>query len=185
VPSAGGSVSPVTGWYVAGASIDLVASPQQGWNLGLWNGTGASSYSGNETTVRVQANGAIAERATFFPGLMIVSSGDGSVGYSFADELGGGQGSVPSGSTKTIYVPLETLVTVTATSAGPFSSFESWSGNLSGAQASGTVLVDSAISVTANFVLNLADLGILVIAVLVVVALGALVYSRQRGPGGL
>ena len=75
----GGSVSPTSGWFQAGTSIALNATPS-GTNLFRgWTGTGAGSYTGiNATPGGVRANGPLTEVATFVPpappGVTVASS---------------------------------------------------------------------------------------------------------------
>ncbi|MCI4350042.1 MAG: hypothetical protein L3K15_00795 [Thermoplasmata archaeon] len=64
----GGTVSPASGWFPAGAGISLSAVPT-GTNLfSGWTGTGTGAYSGNNATPpNVRANGPLTEVATFVP----------------------------------------------------------------------------------------------------------------------
>jgi hypothetical protein len=45
-PVAGGTVSPASGWYVAGATIELDATPALGYTFVAWTGTGPGAYNG-------------------------------------------------------------------------------------------------------------------------------------------
>jgi Divergent InlB B-repeat domain len=64
----GGSVGPASGWFPAGASVGLTATPSGTNVFSGWQGTGPGAYSGtNATPAGVRANGPLTEVATFVP----------------------------------------------------------------------------------------------------------------------
>jgi hypothetical protein len=62
---AGGSVSPASGWYNSGASVNISATPAISFNFDNWTGSGSGSYSGNSSTSSVTMNGPITQTANF------------------------------------------------------------------------------------------------------------------------
>lgn len=73
--STGGSVSTLTGsptatlsqWLAPGQQTEFVATAQTGWNFAGWSGSGAGSYTGNNTIATVTADSSITESASFSP----------------------------------------------------------------------------------------------------------------------
>jgi hypothetical protein len=62
---AGGTVTPTSGWYVKGASVQIAATPNSSYMLYLWSGSGSGSYTGTANPTTVTMNGPITETATF------------------------------------------------------------------------------------------------------------------------
>lgn len=65
--SAGGSESPLSGWYPSGVPLHLVAVPDFGEVFATWTGNGSGSYSGNQSTVNATVGAPLTEFATFHP----------------------------------------------------------------------------------------------------------------------
>ena len=61
-----GTVSPSSGWYLAGETWTLFAIPNFGYSLSSWTGTGAGSYSGTSSSPSITLNGPITETANFY-----------------------------------------------------------------------------------------------------------------------
>ncbi|MGC9077109.1 MAG: InlB B-repeat-containing protein, partial [Conexivisphaera sp.] len=64
-PSGAGSVAPGSGWYNAGATITISATPNSGWVFISWTGSGSGSYSGTNNPASITMNGPINETANF------------------------------------------------------------------------------------------------------------------------
>jgi Divergent InlB B-repeat domain len=64
-PPAGGTVSPASGWYSAGAIVPIVAASASGYVFIEWNGTGVGNYTGTSTEALVTMDSPIVENATF------------------------------------------------------------------------------------------------------------------------
>jgi len=64
-PSNGGSVSPSSGWYNAGSSLQISANPYSGYLFVSWSGSGSGSYSGANNPASVTMNSPINETANF------------------------------------------------------------------------------------------------------------------------
>jgi hypothetical protein len=66
-PAVNGTVSPVAGtsWIAAGGSVTITATPNTGFELVNWVGTGSGSYSGTSLSVPLTMSGPISEAATF------------------------------------------------------------------------------------------------------------------------
>jgi hypothetical protein len=61
-----GTATPTSSeWVNAGSTVTLTASPDAGWMLQSWNGTGASSYSGGELSTQLTVNSPVTDTATF------------------------------------------------------------------------------------------------------------------------
>lgn len=65
VAQPGGSVTPPTGTYLAGTSVEIAAAPDLGYVFNRWVGTGAGSYSGTSSEATVVMNADIREEARF------------------------------------------------------------------------------------------------------------------------
>lgn len=65
VAGPGGSVSPPSGWYDAGAVVEISADEDPGYSFEAWTGSGNGSYSGPANPAAVTMNGNITETASF------------------------------------------------------------------------------------------------------------------------
>lgn len=66
-PSSGGSVSPSSNWYDAGATIAISASAYSDYVFERWEGSGVGSYSGTNNPASITINSTIYETAYFLP----------------------------------------------------------------------------------------------------------------------
>lgn len=64
-PPGGGSVTPASGWYAAGAIVSLDAVPSAGYTFLNWTGTGTGNYTGTSATPTIAMNSPIVENASF------------------------------------------------------------------------------------------------------------------------
>ncbi|MFN7938727.1 MAG: hypothetical protein U0R19_35685 [Bryobacteraceae bacterium] len=64
-PSAGGAVTPPTGYYNSGQSVALSATASAGFAFTNWTGSGTGAYSGTNPAGVVTMNGPITQTATF------------------------------------------------------------------------------------------------------------------------
>jgi len=64
-PSGAGTVSPSSGWYDAGSSVSISATPSSGYAFSSWSGIGSGSYSGTDNPKTITMNGPITETANF------------------------------------------------------------------------------------------------------------------------
>ncbi len=69
--SAGGSVSPASGWDNSGAVVPIVATANDGFSFIGWTGLGADSYSGTGVSPSVTMNEPITETASFAPNISV------------------------------------------------------------------------------------------------------------------
>ncbi len=60
-----GTTSPPGGWYEAGASFLITATPDPGFGFNGWSGTGSGSYSGWANPVSVKMNAPVTETPSF------------------------------------------------------------------------------------------------------------------------
>lgn len=72
-PSAGGSVSPLSGWKNAGAYIGISASPNVNYDFSSWSGTGFGSYSGTTNAANITMNAPITQTANFVTDLITIT----------------------------------------------------------------------------------------------------------------
>jgi hypothetical protein len=63
----GGSVSAANMWTNRGLSLNISATPSNGFSFGSWTGTGNGSYSGGNNPAVIILNGPIMENAVFLP----------------------------------------------------------------------------------------------------------------------
>ncbi len=75
-PTSGGTVSPSPTWQDSGSNVRISATPNSGWRLRDWTGTGSGSCSGSCSSVTM--NGPIAEVANFQVQITITSNPTGS-----------------------------------------------------------------------------------------------------------
>jgi hypothetical protein len=64
-PARAGSISPRSGWYLAGTTIQISATASKGYVFTSWTGTGMGSYTGTLQTSSMAINGPITETALF------------------------------------------------------------------------------------------------------------------------
>ncbi len=167
------------GWYDAGSSatLSIEAAGAVGWRFHGWSGDATGTAS--SVTFAVQRPMTVV--AVFDAGLTIVAGDGGSVDYSY----GTTSGTVPAGSTLTIYVPVGTVVSLTASAGSVSQAFAGWSGDASGNSARTSIQVNTPSVVTATFGSDAAvvvGLGILVVAVILGVALVLMRRRRGKGP---
>ncbi len=174
-PQTGGTVNPASEWINAGNSISISNTAIQGWKFEFWTGTGTGSYSGstNSTTIDVQAP--IIENATFYVGLTIVTSSDGSVSYTY-----GNSGNVQVTSQANVYVAPGTVVTLNANPSSLLYKLNSWSGAVTGASAQTSVTVSSPSTAEAQFGRNYVNIGVIVAVVVIALIIIAAVMMRRK-----
>jgi len=148
-PPSGGSVSPGSGWYNAGSSVQISASANSGWAFSSWSGSGSGSYSGTGNPTTITMNGPVTETANFYAGVTLSATQGGSASASWS----GGSASVGAGQSTTFYVAPGTSVQFTATPTS--SQFAGWvgsgSGSYTGANNPVSVTVNNPISEQATF----------------------------------
>ncbi len=166
------SVTP-SGWYDAGSTVSLSASAPSGWQFGSWSGDAAGNTPGLSLSIRAPMN----VTATFDAGLTLVAGSGGSVDYAY----GSVSGTVPAGTSLTVYVPVGTAVTVTARPSSWTQAFTGWSGIQGGTSGTTTVLVTAPVTAAAGFGFDaLVVGGLALVAILVVAALIVFVVVRRR-----
>lgn len=60
-----GNVNLTNGWYNSGAVLPIIATANDGYNLGGWVGSGTGSYSGNKNSASITMSAPITESASF------------------------------------------------------------------------------------------------------------------------
>ncbi len=64
-PSAGGTVSPASGWQSSGAAVSIGATANVGYVFSSWSGTGTGSYSGSTASTSITMSAPITEIGNF------------------------------------------------------------------------------------------------------------------------
>jgi hypothetical protein len=168
-----------SGWFEAGSSLNMTAAANKGWQFETWNGSGAGAYTGTNPSIDVTVTGPLTENATFYPQLAISADGGTNIAFSFGSE----SGSVQAGTTKTIYVPPSTNVTLRASPSLFIYTFASWQGSglAKVTKPSLALVVDSPSEVTATSSYSyLVVLGVgAVAAIIVILAVSLLIRSRK------
>ena len=182
--AAGGNLSRESGWINAGGNLNVTASANPQWEFASWTGSGDGAYSGTNPSISILVNAPLAENATFFVQLTLSADSRTDVAYSFNPEDAascaflkvifgscGVSGSVQPGTSKAIFVPPGSNVTLSGSPSLFLYSFASWQGSgLTSTGHSIGVVVDSPTNVTANSTYNypvvLSTAGISVIVLL-------------------
>ena len=122
----------------------------------------------------------MSENATFYVQLAIAADAGTNIAYSYGSQ----SGTIQSGTTKTLYVPPSSNVTLRATPSLFVYSFASWKGEgvTKATKPSLALVVDSPSAVTGTSSLALpVVLGLVVVAAIVIIlAASLLVRSRRR-----
>ncbi|MGQ9690721.1 MAG: InlB B-repeat-containing protein [Thermoproteota archaeon] len=95
-PSGGGTVSPCSGWYCEGSSVEIEVTPKPGYRFAGWNGSGSGSYTGLNNPANVTVNGPIVETAKL-------------EAFDFTFSLASGNGTLQQGEVSTIIVNVTLL----------------------------------------------------------------------------
>jgi hypothetical protein len=175
-PAAGGSITPLSGWQNAGATLPLLAVPSKGWGFQNWKGTGADSYSGPKSSINVLLRGSIAEKATFYSGILVNATDGGTVFYQY----GSNSGVIQEGTIANLLVPLGTNLSLRAASTSPFTKFDSWSGDATSQATQIVVMVNAPVAISALFVYDYLNMVLIGAASIVLVAGGGTVLTRRR-----
>jgi surface protein len=136
VPIEGGSVSPASGQYDEGTTIDISATPNEGWLFIRWEG----DYSGTSSTATITVDSdknieAIFERRTY--ALTVNTTGEGTVDEQIV-------------ANKTTDYESGTVVELTANPAEGWE-FVEWQGDLTGTANPQQITIDEPREVTAVF----------------------------------
>jgi hypothetical protein len=126
--TAGGSVSPGSGWLNAGASVTIKATSSTGYVFNGWAGTGSGSYSGPKNPATLKMNGPVTESGQFAFPILTVSLVSPSNGVTLAASAASVtlrvqvlvSGKPASGTTVTIFVDGGQACTGTTNSQGYF-----------------------------------------------------------------
>lgn len=166
-------------WFDAGSSLNASASPNRGWQFEAWKGLGPGAYSGAGPSIEVTVTGPLSENATFYPGLVITTDAGTNVAFSY----GSTTGTVQAGTTKTLYVPPSTNVTLRATPSLFIYSFASLQGAglAKASKPSSSLVVDSPSAVTGTSSYSYPVLlgAAVVAAIVIILAVSLLVRSRR------
>jgi hypothetical protein len=172
------SVSPGSGWYDVGSTLEPTVDAPAGWAIGEWIGTGPGAYSGPTTAPKIRVAGPFGEIAILFPGLTIGVGIGGSVSYSYDNVTG----TIAGGTSRTLYVRPGTNVSLTPSGSIGFA-FAGWGGAATGMRPDVTLSIEAPSEMTASFTLSgvaVAALSLGIAAAAFLVTLAALVVRRRR-----
>ncbi|MDA4115563.1 MAG: hypothetical protein OK442_03275 [Thaumarchaeota archaeon] len=182
---AGGQVANTNQWETQMSTVILNATAAQAWNFAYWQGATAFSYNGTTRLPTLSVLGPANETAIFFPGLTIITTSQGAVGYSY----GTISGTVPPASTATIYPPPGRNVTLTAMPVTVSVKFNGWTGQVVGTQLpselayslQAPISIESPAVVHATFSTDYTDIRTFAIASLGIFAAACFVFIVRRG----
>ncbi len=69
---ASGSVTPASGWFDAGSTVSISATPDPGYGFNGWTGSGTGAYSGWSNPVSIDVDGPIIEAASFSGNVTVI-----------------------------------------------------------------------------------------------------------------
>jgi hypothetical protein len=170
----GGSFSPSSEWVNAGETVQVTSTASPGWQFEGWGGSGLSSYTGALNSTFIAMNSPVTENAVFNPEIKISAGDYGTIFYNYSQ----GSGSVPSGTSITLYIPLNGSVSLTANPSSFFYKPNQWSGSVNSTSSTISFFAQGPEVVQVNFVYNWITIGI--IAMVIVAILGVIVWAALR-----
>ena len=176
----GGSIRNVTQWYNSGTRVILNATASDGWRFMYWKGVGSASYNGTESAPPISVDSPANETAIFYAGLTLHPDTNGYLTYSF----GSVSGNVSAGSEYTVYVPPGTNVSLKATPESFAYVLAAWAGDAKGGDPETSLVILGPQSASASFVLDYADISVVVVAIPLVVVLSIFILAVRRWPRG-
>jgi hypothetical protein len=179
-PTLGGAAEASASWENAGGAVQITEASSPGWEFEDWSGSGDGSYSGPLNSTSLLVSGPLDENATFYPGLTIGAGAGGQVTYS----SGFGNGTVPTGGVRTLFVPPGAKVTLYPSPTSFLYAFSGWSGSASASGSPLSLAVDSPESVSAAFSLSPFMAAVVALAVVAAVAAVVFIASHRRGTRG-
>jgi hypothetical protein len=174
-PDGGGVASPQGGWVNATGNVTLTAVPAQGWGLGTWEGTGDSSYSGDQNPITLTMTSPVSEEAIFYPSLNLTVEGGGVITVTAT-----GKGvSVQGGASSVLYFQQGAPISLEASPFSFFFKFTGWSGGVSGSAPGRSFSLDAPTSVTATFAVDWFRVAFVVGAIPVALLLAYMLIRRR------
>ena len=148
------SVSPGPAWMDAGSSLNVTATATANWKFEGWNAVcvGGALGCNFSPTIDITVTGPLNENATFYPQFIISAGRGANIAFSYGSQAG----TVQAGTSKTLYVPPSSNVTLRATPASFLYSFGSWivTGLVTNSRPQLSLVVDSPIAVTGTTTYN-------------------------------
>jgi len=143
----GGTVSPASGFFNSGQSVNISATTNSGFAFSSWTGSGTGSFTGTTNPASVSMNGPITETASFTQNTIQTTVQTNSAGRTFTVD-----GTSYSATQTFSWVPgsSHTIVT-TSPQAGPAGTQYVWNNWSDGGAISHTVTPTVATTYTANF----------------------------------
>jgi len=135
------------GWYDSGAGATVAASGNTTWRFSGWTGSGNGAYTGSGALAALTVLGPITEVASFDPSLTISAGSGGDVVYS----TGTTTDTVPSGQSRTVFIPFGSAVSLSARPSSLVWTFSRWTGDVPSGPSSASITVDRPAEVGAVF----------------------------------
>ena len=135
------------GWYDSGAGATVAASGNTTWRFSGWTGSGNGAYTGSGGLAALTVLGPITEVASFDPSLTISAGSGGDVVYS----TGTTTDTVPSGQSRTVFIPFGSAVSLSARPSSLVWTFSRWTGDVPSGPSSASITVDRPAEVGAVF----------------------------------
>lgn len=183
--AAAGALSTTGGWYDAGSELQSTASPNSGWQMEFWLPAAGSNGQTGSTgdALSIPVNSPINDTAVFYAGLTISAAPGVSVSYSYPSGTSNGavgQGNVQAGTSAVVYVPSIQVQLVAGTPSFPYS-FAGWSGASTLSSPSISLAISGPASIGAKSTYNYLDIGIILAALIALIAVIAALSGRRSG----
>ena len=172
----GGTTSAASGWYPAGTTLQLTASPSSGWKFAGWSGLGETSYF--PPTLSLLVSAPVNQTALFYPGTKVTATGPLSISY----QDGSTSGTVSAGTSTVLYVPPSSTLSLRASSPPFLYSFSGWTGASSSTAPGISLVVNGPEAVTANSSYNYFEIAIILVAAILIVLGAILAVRRAKKP---
>jgi hypothetical protein len=184
------------GWFEDGSALSVAASASPGWHFESWTGSSPGGYTGTNSSFETEVTGPVTENATFYVQLTVTADSRTDIAYSFNPDAAclaflkvifGScsveSGSVQAGTSKTLYIPPGSNVTLTESPSLFVYSFGSWQGTgiVKATKPSLALVVDSPSSVTGTASYNYpVILGVVVTVALLILVASLSIRSRRK-----
>ena len=181
------------GWIEDGIALSVTASASPGWQFESWTGSSPGAYAGTNSSFETEVTGPVTENATFYVQLTVAADTGTNIAYSFTVQSGSTNpeatccavmqtGSVQAGTSKTLYIPPGSNVTLRESPSIFVYSFGSWQGTglVNATKPSVALVVDSPSAVTGTSSYNYPVILGAAVAVAVLMLAGSLLTRNRR-----
>jgi len=174
--AAGGSISPTSDWFEADQQVRISAVPSSGWQFENWEGSGSASYSGALNSTTIVISSPTVEYATFYPGITISAGSHGTITYSYKS----GSGSIPSASSRVLFVPLNANVSLAANPSFYLFRFRQWSNAKNPTAHQIQITVTAPTTLRANFDFDWINISVTILVIAMILGVITILILRRR-----